>query len=384
MKTTIARLVSLASLLLGSLLAVVLAIASSLPARAEDKPAAADSTTQSEAKDAAVDEAESSDTAKPAKVKKPNDWLRVRRDDDKKPLALETSIVRFVPQDAEKKDIAVDLIGAVHIGDKAYYDELNKRFADYDVVLYELVAPEGTRIPKGGRKSGGAHPLTAMQTGMQKMLGLAFQLDHIDYTAENFVHADMTPDEMTESMKENGESTSRTILRAIGQAMAQQAAGSQQAGGGDINLLMSMLFTSDPAQRAHQMKLSMADQFENLEGQMFIFEGNNGSTLINLRNKKALEVLDKQLAAGKKKIGIFYGAGHLADFAERLASDYKMDKTSVVWLEAWSLTPPPAKQSNQSPIDEKPEADPASEKKSTSDDDVKEATPDAKDESLPE
>ena len=28
----------------------------------------------------------------------------------------------------------------MHIGDKAYYDNLNKEFEQYDVLLYELVA----------------------------------------------------------------------------------------------------------------------------------------------------------------------------------------------------------------------------------------------------
>ena len=289
-------------------------------------------------------------------AKQPNDWLRVRRDEKKQPLALETSIVRFVSQDPEKKDLSVDLIGAVHIGDQAYYETLNKKFAEYDVVLYELVAPEGTRIPKGGRKNAPAHPIAAMQVGMQTMLGLAFQLDHIDYTPDNLVHADMTPEEMTKSMESNNESTSRTVLRAIGQAMAQQASAGQKGGNGsgDIGILMDMLFTTDPAQRAHKMKLNMAGQFENLEGQMFIFEGDNGSTIINLRNKKALEVLDKQLASGKKKIGIFYGAGHLADFADRLTSDYKLEKSSVEWLEAWSLLPP---KSGSKPAPAQPEAE---------------------------
>ena len=50
----------------------------------------------------------------------------------------------------------VDLIGAVHVGEKSYYEALDKQFEDYDAVLYELVAPEGTRVPKGSKPGG--HP----------------------------------------------------------------------------------------------------------------------------------------------------------------------------------------------------------------------------------
>ena len=52
------------------------------------------------------------------------------------------------------RDVVVDLIGAVHVGEKAYYEALNKQFEDYDAVLYELVAPEGTRVPKGAKPGG--------------------------------------------------------------------------------------------------------------------------------------------------------------------------------------------------------------------------------------
>ena len=70
---------------------------------------------------------------------------------------------------------------AIHIGDPAYYAELNERFRDYDVLLYELIAPAGgvssDRLEK--RKS----ILSSTQIGMTKMLDLSFQLDEIDEVA---------------------------------------------------------------------------------------------------------------------------------------------------------------------------------------------------------
>ena len=86
--------------------------------------------------------------------------------------------------------ITVDLIGAVHIGEKEYFQKLNKRFENYEAMLYELVAPEGTVIPKGGGGGGiPTNPIAAMQSGMKAVLGLEFQLEHIDYTKDNFIHA---------------------------------------------------------------------------------------------------------------------------------------------------------------------------------------------------
>ena len=86
--------------------------------------------------------------------------------------------------DDEGNRITVDLIGAVHIGEKEYFENLNQRFEQYESLLYELVAPEGTVIPKGGGRDEGipTNPIAAMQVGMKTALGLEFQLEHIDYT----------------------------------------------------------------------------------------------------------------------------------------------------------------------------------------------------------
>ncbi len=38
--------------------------------------------------------------------------------------------------------LEVDLIGAIHIADKSYYDTLNESFKGYDALLYEMVGSE--------------------------------------------------------------------------------------------------------------------------------------------------------------------------------------------------------------------------------------------------
>lgn len=263
-------------------------------------------------------------------------FIRIRRNDKKDVVAMDTAVVRYVPAGADREGVSVDLVGAVHIGDKSYYDDLNKLFAGYDVVLYELVAPEGTRIPKEGRQGGSAHPIGAMQNGMSSMLELAHQLDCVDYTKENFVHADMSPEEFNKSMTDRGESFMQMFLRMMGQGMAQQAKAQQEGGSGgsgDLNLLVAM-FSRD---RATKLKKLMAEQFENMESQMLMFDGPGGSTIITERNKKAFEVLDKQFKAGKKKIAVFYGAGHLPDMEKRLLADFSLKRDNEQWLTAWTL-----------------------------------------------
>jgi hypothetical protein len=100
-----------------------------------------------------------------------------------------------------------------------------------------------------------------------------------------------------------------------------------------MKLLMA-LFAKD---RELRLKRILAEQFQDLEGSIAALEGPNGSTIISERNKRALEVLQKQIKAGKRRIGIFYGAGHLPGMERRLIDDFGLERAGVEWVEAWNL-----------------------------------------------
>jgi hypothetical protein len=256
-------------------------------------------------------------------------FVRLERAPSGELVALQTSIVRFVSDQDDKAGLTVDLVGAVHVGEKAYYEALNKRFEGYDAVLYELVAPEGTRVPKGAKP--GSHPVAMLQNGMKDMLRLEHQLQYIDYTKANMLHADMSPDDFSKSMSDRGESYFTMFARMMGQAIAQQ---SQQRNKTSEFDLLAALFDSD---RAGALKRLMAEQFEGMEGAMDALDGPRGSTIVSERNKVALKKLTEQIAQGKKKIAIFYGAGHMSDFEKRLAADFHLRRSSEEWLTAWKL-----------------------------------------------
>ncbi|MFN0018906.1 MAG: hypothetical protein ACKVP0_11650 [Pirellulaceae bacterium] len=269
-----------------------------------------------------------------AKDKNADRFMRVRRNDKGTPLAMETVVSSYVSANDSKPGVVVDLIGAVHVGEKQYYEDLNKLFDGYEVVLYELVAPQGTVVTKEARTKGGnAHPVGLLQDGMKSMLGLEHQLDCIDYAKKNFVHADMSPEEFNKSMTERGESFMQMFLKMMGQGMAQQQNGD---GGGDAALLMA-LFSRD---RNLKLKIAMAEQLGNAGGQLDILSGPEGSTIITERNRKCFEVLSKELEAGKKKIGVFYGAGHFADMEDRLVKEFGLKRSAEKWLVAWNLEKP--------------------------------------------
>ncbi len=265
-----------------------------------------------------------------------HDWVRVEYDKDGELVGMQTAIVRYTNANAKKsaidKPTEVDLIGAVHIGDIAYYRKLNDHFKQYDALLYELVAPEGT-VVKQGRGTSNAHPVGAMQNAIKSLLELDHQLEYVDYMRPNFVHADMSPDEFRQSMKDRNETFLQLYFRLLGQAMAHQNQIAAKGGTSDFDLFAA-LFAKD---RPRRLKMVLAEQLSEMESLMVSFGGEQGSVIISERNKKALGVLKKELADGKKRVGIFYGAGHLNDMDERLRKDFSLEPVSITWLTAWNL-----------------------------------------------
>ena len=278
------------------------------------------------------------------------EYIRIRRNEKNLASALETSIIRFADSKNHPGKV-VDLIGAIHLGEPRYYDELNRRFRDYDVLLYEAVMPEealkrGLR-PGGGKASHraslsdedewteakvGLQAISVLQLGMKDALGLEFQLTGINYSAKNFVHADMTQEEFEATMKDRGETFSAMFLREMSKAsLAQQQENPLAA---NLDLFLSLL-TDDRVFRVR--RIAAAQLAKASEGDAFA--GSDGtSTIITERNKKALEVLSEVLKKKQaRKIGIFYGAGHFADMEERLIEEFGLKRKSEDWVVAWKL-----------------------------------------------
>ena len=258
-------------------------------------------------------------------------WIRMERaEDGKTALGLQTAIVRYRPADGDPNGPTVDLVAAIHVGDKEYYEALNKQFKQYDALLYELVAPKGVKVPKGRGASNGS-AIGALQNGMKDLLKLEHQLELVDYTPANFVHADMSPDDFSKKMAERGESFLTMFFRIMGEGMAQQAKNPSKYS--DLDVLMAF-FSKD---RDAKLKAIMAEQFAGMETMMVSLGGPDGSTIITERNKVALEVLGQEVKKGRKKIGIFYGAGHMVDMDERLKKDFNLVPSETIWLTAWDL-----------------------------------------------
>ncbi len=252
-------------------------------------------------------------------------FTRITKDEEGRPAALQLAIVTYVPRD-NPDSFSVDLVSAIHIGDRSYYVELNNRFQDYDALLYELVVQEGAALPKESPEGKGF--LSSAQLMLGKFLDLSFQLDEIDYTASNFVHADLSSQELRQSMIDRDESLYVYFWRLYFAAMKDYADDPY-----GIDNMTTMLTSG----AGYSLKIAFAYELTELNNVGDFLGGESGSALISDRNERALEILRLQFAARKKRVGIFYGAAHLPDMEQRLLHDFGFIRHKTVWIDAWQL-----------------------------------------------
>jgi len=256
-------------------------------------------------------------------------FVRIKYDEKHRPLTMQVAALRFVPEDPASTLDYVDLISAVHIGERDYYQQINERFTHYDAVLYELVAPQGTRIAKGEKEH--KTIVSNLQSSMRNVLGMSMQLEEVDYTVDNLVHADLSPREFKQSMEKRNESVAGMIGRAWIAGLGQQY--SRQGVASEMRFYRNLL----SGDKELALKIFAAEQMVQSIGMGEVVEGTEGGTLVSERNKKALQVLAQEIHAGKKNLAIFYGAAHMKDIAERMVSEFNFRPVKIEWIDAWDL-----------------------------------------------
>ena len=255
-------------------------------------------------------------------------FIRIQRNENRDPVALQTAIAKYVPAGGQQ-GVEIDLVAVVHIGEQAYYERLTKEFEKYDAVLYELVAPEGNKPPKGGEKKSD-NPVALLQQGMKLFLGLIYQLEVIDYQKPNLIHADLSPEGMKKAMKERGDDEMTIILGVIADFLRKKNLNADKPEPQVPDISLTDLLNPN------KFKKLMAQQFEDAGGDVSL-GGTIDRLLVEDRNKSCIKVLQQQLTVGKKKIAIFYGAAHMPDFDKRLKEDFGMKRTESEWITAWNL-----------------------------------------------
>ena len=285
-----------------------------LPMQAQERPKTAEISTAAEKPD-----------------KELVDFIRYTEKDQA--AMLETAIRSYTNPDG----VVVDLVGVVHIADASYYKKLNAQLSGYDAVLYELVGdPEALKVPQNTKDN----PLRGIQKMAGQLLKLSFQLDHIDYSKPNFIHADLSAEQFAELQKEKGES----LMSLFSRAMKMQDSGKLGLDKKDMDLSQIMGALSGEG-GADSLKVVMAKVFDKAESMVDSFEGDDekkGTVLLTERNKVVSAKLQESIKDGKKHLAIFYGAGHLSGL-DVLIRELKFESKSEQWLAAWTMKLPAKK-----------------------------------------
>jgi hypothetical protein len=252
---------------------------------------------------------------------------------------LEASVVTYRNSDGA----AVDLIAAVHIADVAFFRDLDKSFAQYDALLYEMVKPKDMK-PQSGRYRPHRKPgetlgwVTVLQQFMKDFLELSFQLEQIDYTAPNFVHADLDVETFAQMQADRGESLLMMMFQLMLREMAKGEQGMAAAAAEQPDLLAIVEALQSP-DRARQLKLVLARSFNAMDEMLSGLGGARGTVILDERNRAAMRVLKQRLEKGDKKLGIFYGAGHLKGMEKILTEEMGFKQAGEPkWYTAWDMT----------------------------------------------
>jgi hypothetical protein len=188
---------------------------------------------------------------------------------------------------------------------------------------------------------------------MGSMLKLSFQLEEVDYSPANMVHADVTPEEFSALQKARGESMMTLMAKAMAAQYDEEfaednAAAAQLDGAKLLRILLSR-------NAAAEFKILLAKIFDQAERTTAKLEGPGGSAILKDRNDVAFRKL-KEVAAAKKgkRLCVFYGAAHMPGLESMILSELHGKETATAWLPAWNMPkttplPPPTKQSESAP-----------------------------------
>lgn len=240
--------------------------------------------------------------------------------------SLETSDAVYQNADG----VTVRLVSVVHIGEPAYFRDIQSSFGPCDAVLYEMVKPRGSGAPEKGAHSDSG--ISKLQRFLKDRLDLAFQLDEIDYSPDNFVHADLDAETFRKMQSDRGESFASIFLAGLLRSITDPGATQRYE---DEPVDVVDLMTRPDGDR--QLKLIIARHLGDIEREAMGLDMLSGTVILTERNKAVMKTLDETLKDGKREIAIFYGAAHMPELADGLEKrGFKHAKTR--WRAAWDAT----------------------------------------------
>ncbi len=256
----------------------------------------------------------------------------------------------------EGSPVTLRMVGVVHIADRDYYAEIQEVLDDSDLVLYEGVNAEG--------EPGTVDPQTrALWDTISTLLGFSAQTSVIRYDRENFKQCDLVTDAAFRQ-KTGGQRVGLVnpqMMESIGSLAGFKRQAEDiypmdeledylkhtnakqviQADGFNTESLRDMLrqvrTVAETMATFDEQAKALADKLREIETQLAEME----TLIIPQRNEYVMEKLAEELPAleaggAEKVLSVFYGAGHMKDFDERLTK-LGWERGEARWLKAWKM-----------------------------------------------
>ena len=259
--------------------------------------------------------------------------MKINRGEDVVSLAIASR--KLVPDGREGPDVW--LTGVTHVGEAEYFKQLQTHLGQFELVLYEGVGDSPRLMKRMGMKQP-----KGVQDQLADALGLAFQLEAIDYESSDFQNCDVSMQQLQLLMQsmaeesEEGKDAQEELKTMMGML---QGEGFMSAA---VEGLLAWLEQNPNLRNA--VKYMFIEMLGNLEGDL---AGANApgemqklmTLLIDERNKVVLRELQRRLFSKRppKSISVFYGAGHMHDLEERIVDELGYVAQEEEWYNAISL-----------------------------------------------
>jgi len=209
------------------------------------------------------------------------------------------------------------------------------RESHFDIISYGADGKPGGDGPDADIAYSKQKPVKATdlkeEEGIQQQLaqsmGLVFQLDCMDHNKPNWRNSDLSVDQVQDRLEMGGADADELFSMLSGSSFMGKVAGLVLKFVGSMPTLSTML------------KMMMVDMLANADEMMGSLPGNMGAMMDVIIKDRNQVVMDDLAAVIKnepniKTIGIIYGAGHLPDMEERLASQLGYHQTGEQWFTA--------------------------------------------------
>jgi hypothetical protein len=290
-----------------------------------------------------------------------NSYMRVAQPDTNT-VQLQIAIRKLVP--AKPGAPVISLVGVSHLGETNYYQALQRRLDAQALVLFEGVRrPDALNDEREPKNASAPRKMevdeTSIQFTMAQSLGLAFQLNIIDYDRPHFRNSDMSLDQIGRVL--SGGRAARPANPST-PSLAAPSAQTNQASA-EFQILMQVMdgtsaigriagaivrFLGSSPRLQATTKLMLIELLGNLQGDMTEMGALPPdlkrllSVLLHARNGVVVHDLKAELQepSPPATIAVFYGAAHMHDLEKRICEELGYHAAGDEWLPAITVNLP--------------------------------------------